>query len=199
LALPRHQTLRAAFEWSHGLLTPGEQTVFRRLSVFVSGFSLAQAQHVAADASLDVWAVLDCLGGLVDKSLVMVDAGGEPRYRMLETTRVFALQKLHEAQEFIAIQSGHAEALPPVFEGRMASDFVSASHVRTEPYRIDWGSSRTPLNDRMCGREMPGHCDQASAPLDGLTWIVQAFRGSRTDGSALPHQERYGTPFLRAP
>lgn len=199
LALARHQTLRAAFEWSHGLLSPGEQAVFRRLSVFVGGFSLAQAQQVAAGARLDVWAVLDCLGGLVDKSLVMVDAGSEPRYRMLETTRLFALQKLHEARDTIVIQSRQTAASLPVFEGRMPSESVNEGHLWTEQYRVDWGTSRTPLNDRFSGREMQGQLDRASAILDGLTWFVQALGGSETEGPALLHQERDMTPFLWAP
>ena len=81
-ALPRHQTLRAALEWSHGLLSVDEQVVLRRLSVFVGGFTLELAQQVACGEQLDEWAVLDALGGLVDKSLVVVTTTGEPpRYR----------------------------------------------------------------------------------------------------------------------
>ena len=71
--LRRHQTLRAAIEWSYGLLTPDEQTVFRRLGAFVGGFTLELAQDVAADEQIDRWAVLDLLGHLVDKSLVIAD------------------------------------------------------------------------------------------------------------------------------
>src|SRR5437899_12639265 len=70
LALKRHQTLRAALDWSHGLLTQDEQTVFRRLGVFASSLSLESAQRVTADDRIDKWAALDHLGALVDKSLV---------------------------------------------------------------------------------------------------------------------------------
>jgi predicted ATPase/DNA-binding winged helix-turn-helix (wHTH) protein len=96
LAPPRHQTLRAALEWSHALLTPSQQAVFRRLSVFVGSFALEAAQQVAADESIDEWAVLDALGSLVDKSLVVVEAqaGGEPRYRLLETMRQYGIDRL---------------------------------------------------------------------------------------------------------
>ncbi len=92
--LRRHQTLRAALEWSYGLLNEAEQTVFRRLGVFAGGFTIELAQAVASDATLDEWAVLDHLSALVDKSLVVADAGDAPRYRLLESARAFALEQL---------------------------------------------------------------------------------------------------------
>ena len=111
LALPRHQTLRAALEWSHSLLTPGQQVVFRRLGVFAGSFSLDAAQHVAADADIDRWAVLDDLSALIDKSLVVVlpDATAEPRYRLLETMRQFALDRLAAAGDGDAARTRHLE------------------------------------------------------------------------------------------
>ena len=90
----RHQTLRAALEWSHNLLNDAEQAVFRRLGVFAGGFTMEMAQAVAGDAQLDEWAVLDHLSALVDKSLVVADAGDAPRYRLLESARAFALEQL---------------------------------------------------------------------------------------------------------
>jgi predicted ATPase len=107
--LRRHQTLRAALEWSYGLLTADEQTVFGRLGVFVGGFTLELAQGVAADAKIDRWAVLDLLGHLVDKSLVIAEGDERPRYRLLETVRVLALEKLAEAGETPALLQRHAE------------------------------------------------------------------------------------------
>ena len=77
--LRRHQTLRAAIDWSYGLLGPDEQTVFRRLGVFVGGFTLELAQDVAADEEIDRWAVLDVLGHLVDRSLVVAEGDDTPR------------------------------------------------------------------------------------------------------------------------
>jgi predicted ATPase len=75
LALRRHKTLRAALEWSYGLLTGDEQAAFRRLGVFAGSFGLDSAQHVIAAGAIDAWAALDLLGTLVDKSLVVADAG----------------------------------------------------------------------------------------------------------------------------
>lgn len=69
----------------------GEQTAFRRLGVFAGGFSLELAQEVVRDERIDAWLVLHMLGHLIDKSLVIVDGEAEPRYRLLETTRAFAL------------------------------------------------------------------------------------------------------------
>jgi tetratricopeptide (TPR) repeat protein len=111
MALRRHQTLRAALEWSHSLLTDEERKVFRRLSVFAGGFALELAQAVAADDSTDRWQVVDLLGHLIDKSLVVSDHAPVPRYRLLETTRAFALESLANAGETAALLRRHAEAL----------------------------------------------------------------------------------------
>ena len=99
-SLRRHQTLRAALEWSHQLLAPAEQVVLRRLSVFAGGFTLEAAQQVAEDEQgIDRWDVLEHLGALVEKSLVVAEGDVIPRYRMLETTRLFALERLIESGE----------------------------------------------------------------------------------------------------
>jgi tetratricopeptide (TPR) repeat protein len=109
--LQRHQTLRTALEWSYNLLSRDEQAVFRRLGVFVGGFTLDLAQSVAADEQIDPWAVLDLLGHLVDKSLVIADGDELPRYRLLETVRAFALETLAAAGETPTLLRRHAEAL----------------------------------------------------------------------------------------
>ena len=109
--LRRHQTLRATLEWSHGLLSAEEQVVFRRLGVFTGGFSLDLAQRVVADPALDRWTVLDVLGHLVDKSLVLAQGADEPRYHLLETTRAYALEKLAAAGETPSLLRRHAEGL----------------------------------------------------------------------------------------
>jgi predicted ATPase/DNA-binding winged helix-turn-helix (wHTH) protein len=110
-ALPRHRTLQACLAWSEGLLTPAERVVFRRLGVFIGGFTLELAQRVASDAAIDDWAVLDHLGALVDRSLVVVDQGDPPRYRMLESTRSFALLQLDAAGEADLVRARHAAAV----------------------------------------------------------------------------------------
>lgn len=116
--LRRHQTLRATLEWSHGLLSADEQAVFRRLGVFAGGTSLAMAQAVAADDTLDAWSVLSALGTLVDKSLVVADGGDEPRYRLLETPRAYALEQLAAAGETAEWTRRHALAVLDMLRDR---------------------------------------------------------------------------------
>ena len=122
VVLRRHQTLRATLEWSHGLLTPDEKTVFRRLGVFAGSFTLEAAQHVASDDRIDVWAALDHLGALVDKSLVLAEGDPVPRYRLLETTRAYALERLAEAGETERVLRRHAEALLAMLEAYEQDD-----------------------------------------------------------------------------
>ena len=93
-ALPRHQTLRALIDWSYELLTPEERIVLDRLSVFAGGWTLAAAEAVTAGDAGD-WQVLDHLAALVDKSLVQAEVmHGSTRYRLLETVRHYAAERL---------------------------------------------------------------------------------------------------------
>jgi len=111
-ALPRHQTLRATIEWSYDLLSETERQLFNRLSVFAGGWTLEAAEAVRGQDELKRSNILDLLGRLVDKSLVLVEltsASGETRYRMLETIREYALEKLTSSGEADAVQWRHAE------------------------------------------------------------------------------------------
>lgn len=99
-ALPRHQTLRAMIDWSYELLSDAEKVLFRRLSVFVGGWTLEAAESVCAGKSIESSEVLDLLEHLNDKSLIGMDAQAvEPRYNMLETIRQYALEKLVDSNE----------------------------------------------------------------------------------------------------
>jgi predicted ATPase/DNA-binding CsgD family transcriptional regulator len=94
-ALPRHQTLRALIDWSYDLLNPDEQIVLDRLSVFAGGWTLEAAEAVTAAGDTGEWQVLDRLSALVDKSLVQADeTRGSSRYRLLETVRHYAAERL---------------------------------------------------------------------------------------------------------
>src|SRR5215471_195482 len=115
--LARHQTLRGALDWSYQLLTKDEQTVLRRLGVFVGGFTLEAAQQVADDEQgIDVWDVLEHLGALVDKSLVVAEGDTLPRYRLLESTRLFALERLIDSGELNVIRGRHRDHFLQVAE-----------------------------------------------------------------------------------
>jgi predicted ATPase/transcriptional regulator with XRE-family HTH domain len=101
-ALPRHQTLKSAIDWSYDLLSPTEQALFRRLSVFVNGWTLESAGSIYSDVHIQSEAVLDLLAQLINKSLVITqEEHGKSRYRMLETVRQYAQEKL--------LASGEAE------------------------------------------------------------------------------------------
>jgi predicted ATPase/class 3 adenylate cyclase len=106
-ALPRQQTLRALIDWSFDLLTDAERVLFRRLSIFAGGFTLEAAETVGADDTLREEHVLDLLAHLVDKSLVTLEAGAD-RYRMLETVRQYAQERLGESGDAGATRARHA-------------------------------------------------------------------------------------------
>ena len=94
-AVPRHQTLRALIDWSYDLLNPAEQLVLDRLSVFAGGWTLEAAEAVTAGGGAGGWQVLDQLAALVGKSLVQADeTRGATRYRLLETVRDYAAERL---------------------------------------------------------------------------------------------------------
>lgn len=109
-ALPRHRTLRAMVDWSWELLSDAERTVLRRLSVFWGGASLEAAEEVCAgDGAGDVGRddVLDLLTALAEKSLVVADGAGAPRYRLLGTIKEYAAQRLAEAGETNLARRAH--------------------------------------------------------------------------------------------
>jgi predicted ATPase/class 3 adenylate cyclase/DNA-binding CsgD family transcriptional regulator len=109
-ALPRQQTLRATLDWSFGLLSEPERTLFRRLAVFAGGWTLEAAEAVGAGYGLAGDDVLDLLAELVDKSLVIADnTGGTVRYHLLETMREYGWEKLRAAGEETAVRDRHRD------------------------------------------------------------------------------------------
>jgi predicted ATPase/DNA-binding winged helix-turn-helix (wHTH) protein len=159
-ALPRHQTLRGMLDWSYELLIESERVGLRRLAIFAGGFTLRDACAVAAyDEITAATEVVDCVANLVAKSLVIAEAGGAvPRYRLLETTRAYALGKLVQAGEFDAVARRHARHYLGVFEGagteaetrpsgKWLADHVSRiDNLRTA---LDWALS--PAGDAAIG------------------------------------------------
>jgi predicted ATPase/class 3 adenylate cyclase/DNA-binding CsgD family transcriptional regulator len=126
-AVRRQQTLRASVDWSHALLTEPERVLFRRLAAFMGGFDLDAAQAVAGGTEVERYQVLDQLALLVDKSLVVVEnASGATRYRLLETVRQYALEKLSE--------SGDANEV----RGRHRDHYLAMAALLDEPARTDY-------------------------------------------------------------
>jgi predicted ATPase/DNA-binding winged helix-turn-helix (wHTH) protein len=132
----RQRTLHATLEWSHGMLDEREQRMFRRLGVLAASAPLALIEGLLVDGDDDLWSVLDGLDTLVDRSLVAVLVPGErsvdaePRYRLLETPRAFALECLDRCGERAALQRRHALAIAAAldaayqeyFSGRIGVD-----------------------------------------------------------------------------
>ena len=112
-ALQRHQTLRSLIDWSHDLLSDPERVLLRRLSVFAGGCTLEAAEAVCSDEGLATADVLDLMTHLVEKSLVVPpdEHSDEPRYRMLETIRQYALDKLIASDEADALRTRHLHHL----------------------------------------------------------------------------------------
>ena len=177
MKLRRHQTLRAALEWSHGLLSADEQTVFRRLGVFAGGFTLELAQQVVSDERIDQWLVLDLLGHLVDKSLVIADGEAEPRYRLLETTRAFALEQLAVAGESDSdaaascasdLRADDGDGCEPL--GSVTGERQSAVHeLGNLRAALDWALASA--DDRTLAYELLGKC-----------WLVWMQNGLTDEG-----------------
>ncbi|WP_088979731.1 BTAD domain-containing putative transcriptional regulator [Micromonospora coxensis] len=106
-ALPRHKTLRAVVDWSWELLTDAERTVLRRLSVFSGGASLPAAERVCAGDGVVQEQVLELLTSLAEKSLLLTEVDGAPRYRMIGTIKEYARQRLAEAGESDRARHAH--------------------------------------------------------------------------------------------
>jgi non-specific serine/threonine protein kinase len=113
-ALPHHQTLQGLIQWSYDHLTPAEQTLFQRLSMFAGGWDLEGAEAVCAGDGLDAGDALELISGLVEKSLAETDSSearpeGRIRYRMLETIREYARERLHESGEEARMRHRHRD------------------------------------------------------------------------------------------
>ena len=109
-ALPRHQTLRAAIDWSYHLLGGFEGVLFRRLSLFYGSFSLQAAESICEGPDLQSMDIFDSVCRLVDKSLLILEQSeGTPRYRMLETIREYAFDRLRESGEVDTVQTRYLQ------------------------------------------------------------------------------------------
>ncbi|MBB3261700.1 putative ATPase [Paraburkholderia bannensis] len=117
-ALPRHQTLKATLDWSHAMLDDTERTTLRRLGIFVSSFTMDAAIAVAGDGALRELDVISAISGLVEKSLVATRVErGSTTYRLLETTRAYAMQKLEDEGERRFVTLNHARYFLSLLEG----------------------------------------------------------------------------------
>ena len=165
--LERHQTLRGTIEWSYDLLEPREQDGLGRLSVFAGGCDLAAAEVVLADDGLDVGDVADVLAQLVNKSLVLADTTGEGpgmRYRLLETIRQYAQERLEVSGQTEAVQRRHAGYYIELAE-------TALPHLRTRDQltwanRVAWETANfSAVLDWAAEAPSPEHALRVVAPL----------------------------------
>jgi predicted ATPase/DNA-binding winged helix-turn-helix (wHTH) protein len=151
--LPRQRTMRTVVDWSHGLLSKDEQLFFRALGIFAGGFTVEAAEVVAIAAASTPTEAIERLADLVAKSLVVADVGGaRSRFRLLDTTRAYALEKLEESGERKAVACRHAEYYLNVFKraeaetpARPGAEWIAdyAGEVDNLRAALDWAFSST--------------------------------------------------------
>jgi predicted ATPase/DNA-binding winged helix-turn-helix (wHTH) protein len=176
----RHRTLLAMVEWSHGLLDAADQQVFRRLARFRGGFSLDAAIAVAGADAADPWTTVEALQRLIDKSLLTVDPGASPRYRLLETLRLFAAQELRASGESDAIAERHARYFIEFFDGADLAREAAAERGWRAVYQPEIDNARAALDWALAD---PGRSRivVAAAAATAVLWIALAlFAEGRT-------------------
>jgi predicted ATPase/DNA-binding SARP family transcriptional activator len=179
-AIPQHRTLRAVVDWSWELLTDAERTVLRRLSVFANGASLEAAERVCASDVVDPADVLDLLTALTEKSLLVAESGGTPRYRMLGTIKEYAAQRLVEAGESDLTRQAHLAYFTEFAE-------TAASHLRRVE-QLEWLAALEVEHDNisaaMRGALAAGEA-QAAMRLAGAAGWYWWLGGHKAEGSEL--------------
>ena len=121
-AVPRHRTLKATLDWSYDLLSDAERIVFRRIAPFVGHFTLDGARHVAGELGAGAGDIFDAIAGLVEKSLIATRVDeAQAQYRLLDTTRAYALEKLDEHAEVDVVVRRHAEYVAGYLESQRAA------------------------------------------------------------------------------
>jgi predicted ATPase len=191
-ALPRHHTLRATLDWSYELLSEAERVVLRRLSIFAGSFALEAAGAIAAGAELAPMDVMNAVANLFAKSLVVANAGDKiARYRLLETTRAYALEKLTESSELEHIARRQAEYCRDLLEQAETELETKSTGECLATYgpwidniraALDWGFS--PSGDASIGMAVTA----ASLPLWTHFSLMEECRGrvERALGSLTP-------------
>ncbi|MFJ1766553.1 BTAD domain-containing putative transcriptional regulator [Amycolatopsis sp. NPDC088138] len=189
-ALPRQRTLRAVVEWSWDLLTDAERVLARRLSVFTGGAELETVEAVCADGSLPAADVPYVLGSLVEKSIVdTVDGGpGEPRYRMLETLRAYATERLVESGELDATRRAMA-----TYYTELAARLEPVLRTREQLPAIDrYEAESANMITALRGAIEMSDVDNAIGLLDGMFWYLTILGQSGRFGGLVRETLAFG-------
>jgi non-specific serine/threonine protein kinase len=188
--LPRHRTLRAAMDWSYGLLSEREQAVLQRLSTFAGGWTLEAAEAVCSCNGIEGPDVLDLLTQLVDKSLVAVETQGEEaRYRLPETVRQYSLDRLMESEEAADVRRRHrdwflglAERAEPELRGPGLVTSLERLETEHDNLRAALEWSRTEEGGAEAGLRLAGALYWfwflRGYWSDGRQWLEVALAGS---------------------
>ena len=181
-ALPRHRTLRAALDWSFDLLSEAERVLLPRLSVFGGSFILEAAEAVCAGGPVSGDEVLDLLGRLVEKSLLMPEEGStEARYRMLETIRDYSQETLSESGEASELYGRHRDWFVALVDQARAGFFAG-------PEQATWLKRLSDDHDNLRAALQWAHEDpegaRAELSLASGLWRFWEIRGHLAEGSA---------------
>lgn len=194
-AQPRHQTLRALIGWSYDLLSDGEQNLLRRSAIFRGGWALQAAEAICADEKLGDADVIDLLAALVDKSLVVVEDDGEDRrYRLLESTRQFAAERLGEFHEREKVGALHCSYFAELALGVSDAYWQTDSDTWVAQVRCDLENYRAAIAWGLAG---DGDVASSAAVVGALRWFWYAT--ARREGRALLERTaQLGTAVLPA-
>lgn len=193
-ALPRHQTLRALLDWSYGLLPEAEQVALRKLSVFIGTFTVE-----AADAVIQGASSLNALDALVSKSLLSTLTGsdGSERYRLLETTRLYGLERLHESGEGASTARCHAQYFAKLLDSHHGGQIDLEYTGRAHALREHLGNVRAALewcfaqNDNAVDATLAVALAAAAAPVFfELSLLSEAYEWSAAGLAALDASTR---------
>ncbi len=206
----RQQTLAASVDWSHDLLDDADQAVFRRLGAFSGGLTLEAARDVCAGAPVDADDMLGALGRLVDKSLVLAQQhNGNTRYRLLETLRQYASDRLRAAGETAELRERHleyflafAEAAEPELERADQDHWLEVLETEYDNVRtaLDWGLSDTePEPGRRLAAALTRLWLLHGLSHEGIGWLQRAIAASPDDRSRLQARLLVGVALVAAP
>jgi predicted ATPase/DNA-binding winged helix-turn-helix (wHTH) protein len=163
---PRHATLLATLEWSYGLLDGAQARALRRLAVVAAGFRLETARDVVGGGSDAGASSLDAVTGLIDRSLLQVE-GEDPRCRLLETTKLFALEKLRGSGESHDAQRAHCRALAHLAQAMEREYWSRASADWIAAYAVDYNDLQLAFDRAYADRD----ADAAATIGDAMRWM----------------------------
>jgi predicted ATPase/DNA-binding winged helix-turn-helix (wHTH) protein len=189
--LPRHRTLRSTIDWSYDLLTERERAMLRRVSVFAGGWALASAEQVCSGQGIDASDVIEQLTSHVDKSLVITDEqAGATRYRMLETVRQYALDRLRdrgEEKQWRGSHLGHFVALAEEFneekDGPKQQSWLTRIASEHDNLRaaLAWSAERSPIEGLRLANALSAFWHIRGHLAEGSDWLARLLDAALSD------------------